>query len=513
MKYNRIIIVEPGLRDFHGHYFNIVFLLAEECRRRGLKYVIVANKQISEAVSSALPSRPVPHFEMGTYFGTSVDPLAGPIENYIDINRAFTRDLFLLTPHIRPDDLLIVPTAGERLMAAFAGWLTQLDAHRRPRCVLSFSFDPLGTGDPTEAHILRMLYRTGFNAIRRSRGRDWITMVSNSAIDEYSALAKMPIAAVPIAQPTEFVVRDFNQQAGIRLQTTFAYLGAAAKRKGFHILPEIITRTLSSRRDVRFFIQIYGYGSGDRPEGDLADTTAELEQLAERYPGAVRLRYGALPLFDFYSILGSVDVVLTAYSPDYDQISGIFHEAVAFGKPMVVRQGSATETAGIKHNAAIVPCSDHSAVSVAAAIEQAIRNIDSLQDKAAQASQIWHKHCGTGPYLDRIFEQCAIDDQNPTQSDTQNGEHVDDLVVALAHGHLPGLMVSLRENLHRVKAWTIDGDGTKTVPWSTLNSASEAVLLWDERARALQEEIARMRRSTSWRITKPLRFLGRLQSR
>lgn len=513
MNYKRIIIAEPGLRDFHGHYFNVTFLLAEECRRRGLKYVILANNQIDGAVSAALPSRPIPHFVMGSYFGTSVDPLAGPIENYIDLNRAFACDLFRLTPHISSDDLLIVPTASERLMAAFAGWLAQLDAHRRPRCVLSFSFAPQGVDNPLDIHVLRMLYRTGFNAIRRSRGRDRMTFVTNSAIDEYCQLAGFDIGEVPVAQPARFVVDEFSQTRRADSRVSVAYLGAAATRKGFHLLPGIIERALAAIPDLRFVVQVYGYGPGGRPDGELEATAVELERLAAANSGAIDLRHGPLSLFDFYSVLGATDVVLTAYSTEYDQISGVFHEAVAFGKVLIARKGSSIHGEGLGLQAGMVSFEDHTAQSVANAVVTAARDVDSLLGQARATAERWHRDRGTGPYLDRILAQCAHDDENPTGAAERNGDHVDNLITALANGDLAGLMVSLRQSLHRIQAWRTQGGGSEPIAWEALDVAADAIGAFHGRTRALQDEVSQLRRSTSWRITRPVRALARLRLR
>ncbi len=505
MKYNRIVIIEPALRDFHGHYFNVAALLAEECRRRGLAHLILANHMIRPEVAAALPSQPIPHFQLGTYFDTSQDPVSGPIESYLDVNLTFVADLFRLSPNIRPDDLLIVPTAGERLTAAFAGWLDQLEASARPRCVLSYSFDPQGLDNEQEIHTLRMLYRAGFNAVRRSRGRHWITLLSNSAIDEYSRLAERPVAQVPIAQPAKFAVDSFSQNKRQGGQVVVTYLGAAAARKGFDLLPEIIEQALSARQDLRFIIQVYGYGKNDRPMDEFAPTTQRLEELAEKHPQMVTLRPGSLSLFEFYALLGASDVILTAYSPAYDQISGVLNEAIAFGKAMIVRSGSATERAASLHGAAVACSDEFSAPGIASAILSAAANIDTLLVQAGKAAAQWHTTAGTGPYLDEILRQCAVDDTNlpvPAPEDAPTN----DIVTGLAHGDIVGLMSELRSSLKR---FSMMGSGGTSIPWNVINQMSRTISLYHEKTHLLQEEIALYKRSQSWRITRPLRYLRR----
>ncbi|MBC7907740.1 MAG: hypothetical protein H7Y60_13490 [Rhodospirillaceae bacterium] len=407
----RIIIIEPGLRDMMGHYFNVSYLLVEECRRRGLPCVVYANREVSQQVIDAFPVEVVPFFILGTYFGTSQDPLSGEVENFDQVGKCFLVDLARLTSRVSAGDILIVPTASERIIVSFAQWLASVPVDWRPRVVLSFSFDPFGVDDPLLVHTLRMLYRAGFNALNASPARDWITLVTNSALDEYVRLAQRPVDPVPIAQPSEFLVERCGRAPQPGQRTSVAVLGNAVVRKGFHLLPAIIRRLIDDQIPVRFEIQVYGYGPGGGPAVELQPIAHELDALAQSHPDMVTLLKGPLSIFGYHDVLGAAEIILAAYAPEYDQISGVYHEAVAFGKAVVTRDGSAIAASARDHGAAMVAFTEYTAESIAAAIAQAVAQIGPLLEQAQKPAAEWRKTTGTGPYLDRILDYCARDEQ------------------------------------------------------------------------------------------------------
>ena len=405
----RVVIVEPGLRDMMGHYFNFSYLIAQECRSRRLPCLVLANRDVSNEVIKAFPVPVMPFFRMGTYYGFSEDPISGELEDYLQVNQMFLEDFEGLTPLVSSTDLLLVPTASERITAACAGWLAALPSTARPRIALSFSFNPQGVGDPLRVQTLRMLYRAGLKAVAESPARHWITLMTNSVSDDYGRLAEASVGRVPIGQPSRYLVERFGREWRPGQTVTIAVLGLAAARKGFHLLPEIVARLMDCGVPVQFQIQVYGYGPEGGPLADLVPVVHALDALALRHPRAVKLLKGPLSLLDYYRVLGRAPIVLAAYSPEYDQISGVFHEAVAFGKAVVAREGSAAAEHGREINAAMLCFSDYSAVSVAEAIMRAVENLPTLLAAAQPAAEAWRQARGAGPYLDAVLEHCAKD--------------------------------------------------------------------------------------------------------
>jgi glycosyltransferase involved in cell wall biosynthesis len=128
------------------------------------------------------------------------------------------------------------------------------------------------------------------------------------------------------------------------------YLGDARTEKGYHWLPRLVRDAMAANLPVRFTIQ----SNFNVPSGEPAAARArqELESLARDAP--ITLLLQPLNSEQYRRLLFDADVVLLPYDREAyrSRSSGVFAEALAAGKPLIVPKGTwmAGELAGAADN-------------------------------------------------------------------------------------------------------------------------------------------------------------------
>jgi glycosyltransferase involved in cell wall biosynthesis len=298
-----------------------------------------------------------------------------------------------------PDALVVFPTIRHNQIWPIVRWVEGLSAGKRPRValVLHFTAYPEGRGDSQTARF----YQRAFRLLERSPARDQFRLFADSEelVEEYRGHARLPVALVPIPHVAHAVVEasrmagplvsvcsprprfgaerfprsqallgDAGQEAPllVRPQTRsgasrrafpsgvwergehpglaetgptgpvrLTYAGDARLSKGFHLLPFVFDRLKErlKRGEVEAEVQA---NVRNVHEDAVHVAVRRLRRLG------VRLFEEPLRTADYYALLKRASVVLLPYLQHcyHSQTSGIFAEALALGKPVVVPRGT-----------------------------------------------------------------------------------------------------------------------------------------------------------------------------
>jgi glycosyltransferase involved in cell wall biosynthesis len=112
---------------------------------------------------------------------------------------------------------------------------------------------------------------------------------------------------------------------------------------------------------------------------------------------------------DYLDAFESADILLLPYDPELyrGRGSGVFSEAIGYGKVVVAPQSAGVGEEIEAGNGAGVLFRDHHAAAVAAAVNEAVRRAPELTRLARRGAERWReKHSGTG-YLTVINELIA----------------------------------------------------------------------------------------------------------
>jgi glycosyltransferase involved in cell wall biosynthesis len=185
-----------------------------------------------------------------------------------------------------------------------------------------------------------------------------------------------PVLEVPVAMDPPAIVSG----AAGRARPGVAYVGHMSQLKGFHLLPEIIRGCTGQSPRPQFTVQIQNRSQrGMEP----------LVQWFDRQPASeVRLVEGAQSPDSYYRMLADADIVLLPYSPSFYGrcSSGVFAEAAALGKVMVVPEGTVAARQAREFDLGVVAASAWTGAALAEAVGTAVRDRVRLQAQATAAA-------------------------------------------------------------------------------------------------------------------------------
>ncbi len=404
-----LIIADATLHDFRGHSFEYSRSLSSAAQERGMGCVTLAPQRASGDIARHL--HVVPCF---TYHHEHVFKMPLPIRRYRARwnqwvhGRMILQDLKEVESHIETssESIVLVPTVYMNLILPFVHWAEQLPRERRPQFVLvchASAYEEVTDSD----HVANM-YRQTFARIERSETARHFHVFTDSdeLADEYRGYTKLPVAVVPI--PHSGGTADCEAHAPRRRQpdqpirlTQIGFSNGA--NKGFQMFAPLLSRLRQELESGKIVAELQA--SVTNFDANVVHTT--LRRLREM-PG-VTLREGALSTEEYYGLLDRADIVVQPYNTRtyHSQTSGVFAEAVAHGKPVVIPRGT-WMARQLKQHAAGVMFIPNDAQSLYEAVLEAVDRYDELAELAAQRAEPWRKRHCVASYLDTIFNTIGV---------------------------------------------------------------------------------------------------------
>jgi glycosyltransferase involved in cell wall biosynthesis len=230
----------------------------------------------------------------------------------------------MLKENPKSEDNIVVHSAEPQTLDMTAEWLSRCPSRSHPRLYIRTCW--------SDANMPFGSYAGGFAAAAKrlaSIARDVHFACETPACAEmYSRSTGLRFSyCPPFVDPMVFD----NSNAGVGDCVTVGWLGDPREEKGAMILPEIIRRTLSSRRngEIKFLLQCTG--KNKRWLNDLNKQLDEFGAAVERIPsGASRNTY--------WDAFYRTDIILIPYDPrsyPKERGSNIAVEALLTGKPMI----------------------------------------------------------------------------------------------------------------------------------------------------------------------------------
>lgn len=392
----RIVACANGLRGLRGHYFNLALGLRAETRARGIDLDLLAHTSLPLALAERLQARPIFHYTHYEELRGGRDGLGLP--DLEKIGGQFAADLE--AADIGDPDLLFVPTARTNELYGIGEWLARAHPARPPVVALNFM-----VGDfRTEVRILAPawsadVYRVAFERLFQAIPRERVCLSSSSAeiAAAVGAIAEMDVPVYPMPKfipDPEGVVRPPNPAPVIGVLGDFN-----ADRRAV-LLPQIARMAASANLACRFLVQ----GPGRMVRTDLAGVFLSLREEPN-----VHMINTELDFDGYFSALFACDIVMLPYGrAQYAAMtSGIFTEALAFGKIVIVPDGTWMAGMLAAGHGAGVAFPALNAEALFAAIEQVLGAYGTLAEQAARRAPAWRKTNGLGAFLDRLLADVA----------------------------------------------------------------------------------------------------------
>lgn len=339
----RIFLIDQGLITLGGHHAEYNFSIAQAARGEGLEPVLVVNQRYEPVEETDFPIYPIFTYAWHNLArpgdAGTIDPAACP-SAYL-----FHSELDAALRHFDAgaQDHVFIHSVGFLEAEELIQFFLNERAERLPffHLLLRRDIDEV-RGNP---HAFKAFVRS----IRRLRDlgvlphglalyTDTDELTESYTRETGVAFRTLPIpfrhGLIDAAQAR--VKSSPDDDAAVRL----LYLGDARTEKGFHLLPAL-ARSLMLRDDTSPGARIIAQSNFNSPAGEPKPRAARNQLMA--LPGdVVTLHAEALSPDRYYELLCRSDVVLIPYDRAcYSRrSSGIFTEALAAGKPVVIPAGT-----------------------------------------------------------------------------------------------------------------------------------------------------------------------------
>ena len=414
----RVFLADPALANFYGHFFNYIQCLIEPFRQAGHDVHVLGNRQMTTEVIEATGALPTFSLGLDHQLGPLADqmvraqqrhallreaaagvPITAEVMRipemreatydwvtawHVDAWRESFEDLearFQLTNR----DLFVINSLQYNHMIGLAEWaLRRADAiglAALPRFVIILHQSLRTSSGVHQARAVG--FHHGFGLITKAGLEDHFLIYSDSLVlsEEYSAVTSMDVGVLPIPHSAPALPLDETPHT----TPGVCYVGTGFRDRGFQFLPNVVTHLLPAILAGRVRVEI----QAQLPPGADAELQ-NARELLRRVP--ITLHEGSLSLEDYHGIFNRADICLIpALRFLYQaQTSGVFLEAVSFGKVVVVPEGTWMSLMADRYGIGVTFEAGNTA-SLCQAVENALTHLDVLAPRARRAAVEWNK--------------------------------------------------------------------------------------------------------------------------
>jgi glycosyltransferase involved in cell wall biosynthesis len=340
----RVLIIDSGMQGLSGHNFSYTQSVRQAFNEAGADVDVLVNRNFPSDLAQAHGF--VPTFSYGAF---DFAPGRGFVRDlrYVQAqSRVFAEQLEQSLRGNKDYDLVFSHTLGD---FELIGWTRYLPGARlKGSLAIVLRQTPRYQNAAWWRRTFNPYWRLrprSLGRMRRLLGRRFVLCTDSDALSEdYASIYPHSIVTLPIPLNPALYAPHPDSERSVSCRYGFmqgaprrvGYLGEARSAKGFRLLPSLVRNSLASDEQVRFIVQCPSPSAGG--ESVSAGAYAELAELADRRPERLTLIRERLSNEDYADLARNLDIILIPYVHDHyrDATSGIFAEAVALGKPVVV---------------------------------------------------------------------------------------------------------------------------------------------------------------------------------
>lgn len=344
----KILIIDSGMKNLGGHNFSYTRAVQDALEEKGFKADVFASKLLSADLAKSSGYTPV--FTNGAYDFPPYKGIKRDLTYIYAQSVIYAEELEqVLADKLSEYSAVFCHTVGD---FELIGWNRFLSRHKfNPNLFILLRNTP----NFSRLSFVKQKFHPYFrikphylNSIH-SKLKDKFSLVTDSDLltNDYRSIFKHNIVTLPIPinkyflaseksyakSLSEFKERYVLNKKGLCL----GYMGDARGGKGFHLLPELVSKVLEKTEDIYFAIQCPRSASSN-DNTTLPEGVAELREIEKNYKDRLVLISERLSEEDYANMFRCLDIVLIPYlTKGYTEAtSGIFAEAVATGKPTIV---------------------------------------------------------------------------------------------------------------------------------------------------------------------------------
>jgi glycosyltransferase involved in cell wall biosynthesis len=348
------VLIDTSLTSQSGHSLNYDYAIKRECEQQNIPFRMLGSKKAAKVVVEQMQIEPIfSHALQDMHPATSAQ--YGQY-NFLVLNTQFFTDLCLGYGQPAATDLIFIPTTNFTNLFGLYLWLTTLPPESVPRvkiCLRNSNFE-------------NWLFKLSMQLLQNIPSVNFVTdsvLLKNLHIQAgISRIYEIPIPhAIYPQRETIRIPQDqvASLSALIKGKTPrtkiIGIFGEARHDKGYHLLPIILQLALQKSDDVLFLIKTTTTVGGNSVRRDLID--AATTALATMQP---RVAFVDCPVDEetYSALMDLCDAIFLPYSPEiyHSGTSGVFCEAVALAKPVILPRGTWMHYEAERRNIGFLTC-------------------------------------------------------------------------------------------------------------------------------------------------------------
>jgi glycosyltransferase involved in cell wall biosynthesis len=401
-----IHLIDPGLKEVAGHNLTQDLSIARECIKRGIPVTIYARKGSNLGIQDVTVVENL-HLDIFAEANPQRAEFA-VFESFFLINRSFLADLNAIpADSFTHQDLVYFPNITQNQLEAVADWVMELPRDKRPTLAITLRYlnsKMLYNLNRGYGPTIELLYSHVLPKLLERHPRTYLYADTQVLSDNYTRLSGTQVTTLPI--PHIEADATYARSVANCDALSLLYIGGWAQYHGSDFLPGVIESVLSDFPDVKFTVQVNA-----SPDSADRQTMAALE-LA--FAPRIKVLYGSLSTQEYASTLRAADIVVLLYLPSHYSFasSGVFTEAAALGKVLVVTAGTTLETSVRNFDLGAVVVPEFTIASCAAAVKTAILNFEELDQKVNNSYQQFSDTNSPKGFLDSMLSHIGLADAN-----------------------------------------------------------------------------------------------------
>jgi len=389
----KVICLHHRLAGFTSHHFNEAHGFRQEFARRGKEFVLFINSQAPARIVAELEAHAVlddPTFRLEWSYEERSSRFVTMLHKRVD-------------GRLRANDCVLLTIATQLEAHALTRWLQELPLRKKPWIVILFLSDRWNRYGPDEYDRQIAEFRTleaTISSLTPDDARRVIFLATTGLLaEELTGLLGTNVDAAPMPLPYGDPQLSSAAEHEPHLPRV-VILGGTRREKGSHLIPAIV-EACRSQVQAEFVVQL----------ANDTLTAEELEKLATvgNQTNVTVIRH-PMTLPEYNATLNDADIALFPYEviPYRKRTSGVFAEAVAFGKPVVVTRGTWMAEQIESGRAAGTIFEDLQPDSIARAIASCVADLESLQQSAQAVSFTWRRTVSLSAFVDLMETQIAL---------------------------------------------------------------------------------------------------------
>jgi glycosyltransferase involved in cell wall biosynthesis len=391
----KVIGIHHRLSSLSGHRYTEAVGSVEEYGRRGRKVLLFISRLASKEIAQSLRAKAVLD-----------DPTFCLEWSFAERTRLFTEMLHThVTPVVEAADRVFLTVATQLEANALVRWLRELPRHKKPWIVTVFLSDRWNRDGPVEYERQMAefsILREELKELSATENRKLLFFSAHERLgDEIGRLVGRTVDIAPLALRYELLQWNGGKarESHSKIAPVVAVLGGMRPEKGSSLIPDIF-RACVGLVEVRFRIQMVNEG---------LDPEAFASALALVNEPTVTAILHEMQIEEYANAMRSADLAIFPYqvTPYRQRTSAVFSEAVAYGIPAVVPEGTWLAQQIEEGRAVGIICTDVSPEGYARGIAACVANLPQLRSEAQARSLRWRDSVSITKFTDVVEEEIA----------------------------------------------------------------------------------------------------------